>query len=304
MPQIGLVADDLTGACDSALPFLGGGCVRVGLWPRVPAGDLLCASVTTESRASPPAVARTRSAEAARRLAGADLLFRKLDSMLRGNPLADLEGALEVRGGVCLVAPALPGEGRVTVDGVQRWPGGQADLRSLLQPLGPRIRLADASSDDDLLAVAGAALARGDRLVAGTAGLAAALARRLGLPAPPPLSSRCRRPLAIVGSLAAAQQAALAADRGWHVRTVGPDEQVDVEGHDSLVLTGGETAARVLYAHGAEELELVGQALPRVPAARILGGRLHGVTVVLKAGSFGAVDALHRALEVLSGKQA
>jgi uncharacterized protein YgbK (DUF1537 family) len=108
----------------------------------------------------------------------------------------------------------------------------------------------------------------------------------------------------VVGSPAAADQAAFAAGQGGEVRTLGPGEQVDVDGHDGVVLTGGETAARILYAHGAEELELVGQVLPRVPAARVLGGRLDGVTVVLKAGSFGGVDAIHRALEVLSGKQA
>jgi hypothetical protein len=74
--------------------------------------------------------------------------------MLRGNPLADLEGVLQVTEGTCLVAPALPAEGRVTVAGVQHWPGGEADLRVLLRPLGERVQLCDAASDEDLLAIA------------------------------------------------------------------------------------------------------------------------------------------------------
>src|SRR5262245_20104544 len=75
---VSLVADDLTGACDSALPFLAGGPVRVGLWPHLPTGELACAAVSTESRDADASVAYARSREAAAGLAG-DLLYRKLD---------------------------------------------------------------------------------------------------------------------------------------------------------------------------------------------------------------------------------
>jgi D-threonate/D-erythronate kinase len=225
--------------------------------------------------------------------------------MLRGNPLADLEGVLQVTDGTCLVAPALPAESRVTAAGVQHWPGGEADLRLLLRPLGERVRLCDAGSDEDLLAIAQGVVARGDRLLAGTAGLAAALASALGLPDPPaPAGLKCSRPLAVVGSPAARRQATFAADRGWQVKILPPGELPVVDPYDGLVLTGGETAARVLKAHGARGLELVGQALPRTPACRVRGGRLDGLPVVLKAGAFGESDALHRALEVLSGRAA
>jgi D-threonate/D-erythronate kinase len=303
--RIGLVADDLTGACDSALPFLGAGPVRVGIWPHIPKDHAICAAVSTESRASSPVVSRRRSASAARRLAPEAILFRKLDSMLRGNPLADLEGVLQVTEGTCLVAPALPAEGRVTVAAVQHWPGGEADLRLLLRPLGERLRLCDAGSDEDLLAIARGAVARGDRLLAGTAGLAAALAAALALPDPPaPAGLKCSRPLAVVGSRAARSQATFAVERGWQVKILTLGELPVVDSHDGLVLTGGETAARVLKAHGARGLELVGQALPRTPACRVRGGRLDGLPVVLKAGAFGESDALHRALEVLSGRAA
>jgi uncharacterized protein YgbK (DUF1537 family) len=301
--RIGLVADDLTGACDSALPFLAAGAVRVGLWPHVPADDLACAAVSTETR-SEPELASVRGRVAAVRLNG-DVLYRKLDSMLRGSPLADLESALGGAGGRCLVAPALPGEGRTTAGGVQRWPGGSVDLRALLAPLlvDGAVELRDAATDADLDGVAADALAHGDRVIAGSAGLAAALARALGLGPPPPAPRpACDRPLAVAGSPAAAAQATFARERGWAVQVLGPGELPELGDHDGLVLTGGETAARVLGRAGAEALELLGEALPRAPLARVRGGRLDRLPVVLKAGAFGAEDAIHRAMEALSAR--
>jgi len=298
--RVCLVADDLTGACDSALPFVAGGRVRVGLWPELPSGDLACAAVSTESRAEAGAVARARSREAVRAMPG-DLLFRKLDSLLRGNPVADLAGVLDAVPGRCVVAPALPAEGRTTTGGTQRWRSGDVDLRVLLRPLGGRVDIRDAATDADLDAIAREVLDSGDRVVAGTAGLAAALARELGLGPPPPVLGRCARPLAVVGSPAAAGQAAHARDRGWPVQVLGPGELPDLDGHDGLVLTGGETAARTLAAAGARGLALVGEALPWAPLARVCGGRLDGLPVVLKAGAFGGEDAVSRALEALRG---
>ncbi len=300
--RIGLVADDLTGACDSALPFLAAGPVRVGLWPHVPRGELACAAISTESRIETAEVSYARSREAADGLR-CDLLFRKLDSLLRGSPAAELAGVLDATGqpqARCVVAPALPAEGRFTVGGVQRWPGGEADLAALLAPVAGRIEIRDAATDAELDRVAVELVARGDRVVAGTAGLASALARALGLgPLPTPPGPACARPLAVVGSPAAAGQAAFAAARGWDVQVLGPGAAPDLDGHDGLFLTGGETAARVLRGAGAEELELLGEALPRGPMAVVRGGRLDGLPVVLRAGAFGAEDAVHRALEVL-----
>jgi D-threonate/D-erythronate kinase len=299
MVRLGVVADDLTGACDSALPFLAAGPVRVGIWPCFPSGDLACAAVSTESREAGPGESRTRSREAVSRL-DVRLLFRKLDSLLRGQPVADLRGALEATGATCVVAPALPGEGRVTAGGVQRWAGGQVDLAALLRPFGERVDVRDAATDEDLDAIAGEIVARGDPLAAGTAGLAAALARALGLGPPPRAPAPgCRRPLAVVGSPTAAGQAAHAREKGWAVLVVGPGELPPLEGHDGLVLTGGETAARVLGAHGAGGLELIGEALPRAPMCRVIGGRFAGMPVVLKAGAFGGVDTVARAMELL-----
>ena len=90
--RFGLLADDLTGACDSSVPFLDAGRVIVSLWPCVPAEAAACLAISTESRAEAPEVAfaRSRDAATALREAGVEVLYRKVDSQLRGNPAAEI----------------------------------------------------------------------------------------------------------------------------------------------------------------------------------------------------------------------
>jgi uncharacterized protein YgbK (DUF1537 family) len=104
----------------------------------------------------------------------------------------------------------------------------------------------------------------------------------------------------VVGTPAAAAQAQHAREHGKTVITLGPGETADVDAYDGLLLTGGETAARGLRGLGVEALELVGQAYPRVPIARCLGGPSEGLAVALKAGAFGGPDAIEIALEALT----
>ncbi|HLS91789.1 MAG TPA: nucleotide-binding domain containing protein, partial [Limnochordia bacterium] len=61
---------------------------------------------------------------------------------------------------------------------------------------------------------------------------------------------------------------------------------------DTLLLTGGETAASVLKALGAGALEIVAEHAPGVVISRIRGGRAEGAYVVTKAGSFGRESLL------------
>lgn len=63
---------------------------------------------------------------------------------------------------------------------------------------------------------------------------------------------------------------------------------------DTLLLTGGETAAEVLAALEAEALEIRTEPWPGVASGRIIGGIADGVRVVTKAGSFGDADFLVR----------
>jgi uncharacterized protein YgbK (DUF1537 family) len=133
---IAIVADDLTGALDSAVAFsvLGS---SVTLIP-VDDSDLsdrdrtrdrhrhrheasYAVAVSTASRASPAADARIRALKATSALSNSDTLYVKVDSTLRGKPAAHLDGALEawrskVPRAFAVICPALPVMGR-TVQG-------------------------------------------------------------------------------------------------------------------------------------------------------------------------------------------
>jgi uncharacterized protein YgbK (DUF1537 family) len=281
--NVGLIADDLTGACDSAVPFLAGGRAEVGIWPNIPGGELACAAVSTESREEAPTLAfeRTRQAAAELRSRGFRLIYCKVDSRLRGNLAADIEGVLADWGGTCLLAPALPAEGRFTRQGRQEWGSESTAIAPLLEGIGDRVSIRDAESDEDLAAQMPAAL-----------GLT-------GRPRPP--LPTCLRPLVLVGSEAAFGQAAYAAARGWTVERRVRGDVFDLDGHDSLFLSGGGTAAGVLRQLGADGLELVGEAAPRVPVGLVRGGYRPGLPVVLKSGSFGDERIIDLALARLAG---
>ena len=70
---------------------------------------------------------------------------------------------------------------------------------------------------------------------------------------------------------------------------------------DSVLLTGGDTAAAVLGRLGATGVEIFGELEPSVPFGIILGGRYDKLAVATKAGGFGDDDTLVRAMLRLSG---
>jgi D-threonate/D-erythronate kinase len=316
---VGLVADDLTGACDSAVAFTGGGRVEVGVWPHVPGGDLACAAVSTESRDGPSAVAFTRSQFAAERLRGygAKLMFGKVDSQLRGNVAADVAGVLDGHAGSCLFAPALPQVGRVTQRGHQQWDDNDIDIVALLAGTGRPVRIGspeehvsgaitvcDASSDEDLRHVARVTLETSGILPIGTAGLAHFLGRELPMTHDSARAQpSCRRPAAVVGSRSARAQAERAKEYGWPVFWLGETESPPgLDDYDGLVVTGGDTAYRVLSSLGATSIELRGELMPLMPFGTIVGGPRDGLPVALKSGAFGDADAVRVALSRLTNR--
>ncbi|MGH7322528.1 MAG: four-carbon acid sugar kinase family protein [Candidatus Rokuibacteriota bacterium] len=121
--KVGIQADDLTGACDTGAPFAARGLETVVLLPEAPIPALPRGVVVfdTESRALPAAEARARACLAATRLAGFDppVLYKKVDSTLRGSVAPEIAGALEGAGlPSAVLAPAFPAQRRVVVDGV------------------------------------------------------------------------------------------------------------------------------------------------------------------------------------------
>ena len=294
--MVGLIADDVTGACDSAVPFLAGGRVLMALWPHLPAAeDAACLAITTDGRDQPAEAARARARAATDHVLGLGARpYKKLDSRLRGHVSEELQGVLEAWPGRVLLCPALPAEGRVTAGGRQCHGGEVVDLREIAGTDG-RVVLRDAATDADLDRVAAEVTADPQLLPAGSAGLAAALARALhpgrrlsgAWPA-------VRRPLGLVGSKTEVTliQVERAITAGHPIQHRGRDGRLELGDHDALFVSGGGTAQGVLTELGASGLELCGEVVPRAPVGFVRDGPHAGLLMCVKSGGFGGPDAI------------
>ena len=123
--NIGIVADDLTGANDTALQFhIRGANTQIILDPTVLPENRLSTQVwaiPTETRNTSEKKAYERAKKATEVLRdqlGAEYFYKKIDSTLRGNIAVETLGMLEVLDwDAAVVVPAFPQEGRVTVGG-------------------------------------------------------------------------------------------------------------------------------------------------------------------------------------------
>ncbi len=195
MRMLRLVADDLTGALDSAAQFTAlAGPLPVLLDPAVPAPEgSFALDLSCRDGARERAVAATRAALPV--FAGADLAFKKIDSLMRGHWAAEI--AAIVRAGIferIVLAPAFPAQRRITMGGRQMLAGADgpsfvaepaADLAregihvrdaSAEGGQGTAVLVLDASTDADLDAIVARYLGRPSTLWCGAAGLARALA--------------------------------------------------------------------------------------------------------------------------------
>ena len=122
-----VLADDLTGACDTGCLFAGRGAVGVIAEPALPHHDARVVTVDTESRALPASAAARHVRATAGRLGarlGSGRAFKKIDSTMRGSVGAELGGLLEAGSwDGALVCPAFPAQGRVVRDGLLRVDG-------------------------------------------------------------------------------------------------------------------------------------------------------------------------------------
>ena len=205
------LADDLSGALDAAAAFHHAGRrVRVVLsatnWI---ASDDEVVGVTTETRNASPAVATAfvERAIAHGRTQGARLVYKKIDSTLRGPVAAEIAAlARQLPGARILFSPANPGVGRTVRDGVllvRGVPVGETEFaRDPVSPVaesnlyrllgdagGACVVVADAGSEADLAAAVARMVSEGGEWVAvGSGALArpvAALDAREAPAAPP-----------------------------------------------------------------------------------------------------------------------
>jgi len=118
-----VVADDLTGAMDTAHGFAARGRATTVLAlpearTRDRDPDASVVALNTESRYADPDEAAAAVADAVGSTA-ADVVYKKVDSTLRGNVSAEVDAALSAAGSdLAVVAPAFPAGGRTTEAGV------------------------------------------------------------------------------------------------------------------------------------------------------------------------------------------
>lgn len=122
---VGIVADDLTGANDTALQFyLKGANTQILLDEEVVPVNLKSTqtwAISTESRNIEPEVAYEKTKSAVQFLKeniNPDYYYKKIDSTVRGNIAVEVLAMLEsLEMDAAIIIPAFPAEGRVTVGG-------------------------------------------------------------------------------------------------------------------------------------------------------------------------------------------
>lgn len=305
--RLRILADDLTGALDCAAAFGSGVPVNLGRPAQEePEGIDIVATATRDvfpselPRLLTPSIAWLR---------GADIAFKKVDSLLRGNTFEEVDLiARHGRFAGLAMAPAFPAQGRITLDGQQWWEDKDgvrtsvaASLSKTLQAHGWKL-IRDPKSgaslsqesglawvpnvlqDNDLKVVAAHAIAdRSGWLWCGSAGLAHALARELKVS----MHGSCSVPRPREGHVmlisASYQQVS---QTQWKVLRNSPRAQQCHQGEDpaSLVRVGPsyphliDLSASRWMAHGdasallAEQAQAIAQNAPRPRTLVVVGG--------------------------------
>jgi uncharacterized protein YgbK (DUF1537 family) len=231
MTSLRLLADDLTGALDSAAEFVGlTGPVHAFWHGAIPSVLPPNAALDSGTRELDAISAATIVHRMAPHLAGAEIAFKKIDSLVRGPTIAELAACMRGEGWrYCALAPAFPFQGRITRAGRQYaknhdgdWLPAGDDLVAALRAAGiaaqpgqldadlqPGVSVFDAETDDDLRRVV-ATVRRCPHPVlwSGTGGLAQALAAGTAAPPQPPLPQPI---LGLFGSDQSTTEAQLAA---------------------------------------------------------------------------------------------
>lgn len=234
--KIAVLADDLTSAGDGAGPFRALG-IPANIFLGAIEGDLPVgvSAVDANTRSQDVGAAVSETVRCIQQIKHADVLFKTIDSTIRGHVVAEVEAALAGSGrSTAVIAPAFPTEGRTTLDGIQLVdgvpvaethfgldagnPAKESDIKKLFPQAGlitaasrwdhrvgeERILIADACSDADLDRLVNHPESPSDVLWVGSPGLAAAVARKCATSwtaQPAPEAAASTRVLIVVGSL-------------------------------------------------------------------------------------------------------
>jgi len=335
---VAIIADDLTSAADGAAPFVARGRAAIVGRGRLPrqAGTVL--AVDSGSRSASPSEAAARVADLTARLAGFDVLYKTVDSTLRGHVTAELEACFKASGRNTLVfAPAFPAAGRTTVGGIQLvdgvrvsesmygcdpvHPARESALAELVPTCVKNVVLLDAASQAELDSQIASLPETESILWAGSPGMASALARRFVPAATPVASTRAKDGdvLVVIGSAnPRSRRQADHIDRMDGVTLLrGPSEpEVDpglvlrriadeaaqalLNGtFGALVATGGDTMEAILDRLDVREFEILQELDPGFPLGWATLDTGRQLMLAMKAGGFGDDDTLRRAVAKL-----
>lgn len=359
---LAIIADDLTSALDGGSAFAARGgtvCVRLSGERNEPPAEVV--SYDLDSRFDTPETAMRKAEDIGRAVAQVPVLYKTVDSTLRGNIQPEIRGLLSGSGHRRVVAaPAFPDGGRVTRNGRQ-WVNGipvsesdfSRDIRSpaiddlvanCFAGSNADITICDAETNADLDAIVAKHAGDPDLIWVGSPGLAAALARHYQpLRDIPPRSLAARRVLVVVGSLHDINRAQigrltqkgvplvtvsgpesarrlaetleqssvtiLATDRSVD-GTISPGDLADKVGtivaackhrFDGLVVSGGDTARRIVDHLAGSAIRLFGETEPGIPVGFLTASVT--MPIITKAGGFGDRDSLEIAARRLLAQE-
>ncbi len=339
-PSVGIIADDLTSAADGGGPF-----VKKGFEVEVLRGVVLdegaragkVLAVDCESRSQPPLAAAAAVERAVRTLAAAPILYKTIDSTLRGHIVEEVNAAYEASGrDHIVIAPAFPDAGRTTVDGVQYidgipvsesvyaadpvHPTKTSQIAELLPAGVKNATILDAESQVDLNLQVASLKDHENILWVGSPGLAIALAEAsAGAGQPSKRRPSAEHSLIVMGSANPVSRQQIECAEGAPFATcvaaikkrdsdpvavldsVVRQALVALENPniDALIATGGDTMQAMLDALGITSFDLLGEFEPGFPIGqtRLRDGR--SLILGMKAGGFGQKDTLRSAAQSL-----
>jgi uncharacterized protein YgbK (DUF1537 family) len=325
LPVLAL-ADDLTGALETGAQFAER---RMPTLVTTCSGAGDCYSVLVVDTNSRHCAPRDAAAAVSRAVktsctSRSHILFKKTDSTLRGNIVAELRALHEAFPDRPIAyVPAYPAMGR-TVRGGQLYVHGTPLHQTAFasDPLNPitdssivnligdlPCTVYDGETDEEVEAATASALGCGGKTVlVGPASVARALAMALGGSGDLPRWPEVTTCLLVNGSLheTSTRQMALAeadcCDESWRILPRAPGaglaplevaaatgiavrQVVDSTSPRALMVFGGDTAFAILQALGCSALEPIGEVLRGVPVSRVVGRDLIMIT---KAGGFGS----------------
>ncbi|TPL71487.1 four-carbon acid sugar kinase family protein [Mesorhizobium sp. B2-3-15] len=339
-PSIAVLADDLTSAADGAAPFVARGLTASIGRGRLPSRAAAVIAVDSGSRSATASQAFERVARLTGRLAGRGVLYKTVDSTLRGHIAEELEACFAASGRKSLLfAPAFPQAGRTTVRGIQFVDGipvsessyGHDPVHpvrhSALVDLVPNciknVTLLDAETQEELDSQIASIEDPESVLWVGSPGMAAALSRRfVQAKTPPPLLDGISSDvLVVIGSanLRSHQQAdqlqevrgvmllrgprAREADSAAVLRRIAQDAAQELQSprFGALIATGGDTMDAILDLLNVREFEILQELDPGFPLGLARLGDGRSLLFAMKAGGFGSDDALTRAVARIRG---